>query len=208
MTRRTLGALIPIAAGAALVLSGCLGGAGPVTPGAAPSAPGPADGDVIGTGTVLDDGSGPQLCLGPVAESYPPQCSGPAIVGWDWSNVEGWEQASGVTWGAYAVQGEWDGERFTLAQPPIMLALYDPMAEAPDPRFDPANAGDTAESRLLEIQSEVHNLDVGEIFASIPMNGRILLEVFYDDGSLQRYLDERYGEDVLVVHSALRTIEG
>lgn len=206
MRRRTRGALIPLAAGTALVLSGCLGGAGPLAPGAVPSGAGPADGEVIGTGTVLDDGSGPEFCLGPVAESYPPQCSGPTIVGWDWSSIEGWERASGVTWGAYALQGEWDGERFTLTQPPIMLALYDPMAEAPDPLFDPENAGDTAESRLLEIQAEVHNLDVGEIFASIPMNGRILLEVLYDDGSLQRYLDDRYGEDVLVVRSALRTV--
>ena len=31
--------------------------------------------------TVLDPGTGPQLCLGAIAESYPPQCSGPAAGG-------------------------------------------------------------------------------------------------------------------------------
>ncbi|MDE0801956.1 MAG: hypothetical protein OSA99_01410 [Acidimicrobiales bacterium] len=74
----------------------------------------PADTVYEATATVLESpGHGPQLCLGGVAESYPPQCGGPDIVGWDWSTVEA-ESAGGTTWGTYSVTGTWDGETFTL----------------------------------------------------------------------------------------------
>lgn len=74
--------------------------------------------------TVLESpGHGPQLCHA-VAESYPPQCSGPDVVGWDWAAVEGEETASGTTWGVYEVTGTWDGTRLTLTEP------------AGPPRFD------------------------------------------------------------------------
>ena len=67
-----------------------------------------------GSGTVLDDGSGPQLCLGGVAESLPPQCGGIPLVGWDWGAVEGEESAAGTTWGDFQVVGTYDGEVFTV----------------------------------------------------------------------------------------------
>lgn len=69
-----------------------------------------------GNGTVLDDGSGPELCLGGVAESYPPQCGGIPLAGWDWDAVEGEESASGTTWGDFHVVGTYDGETFTVAE--------------------------------------------------------------------------------------------
>ncbi|MBD0292472.1 MAG: hypothetical protein ICV70_02710 [Jiangellaceae bacterium] len=61
---------------------------------------------------------GPQLCLGGVATSFPPQCGGPDIVGWDWASVDGEESHNGTTWGEYTVLGTYDGESFTLAEPP------------------------------------------------------------------------------------------
>lgn len=48
----------------------------------------------------------------------PPQGSGPDVVGWDWSAVEA-ESASGTTWGEYEVVGTFDGEQFTLTEPPL-----------------------------------------------------------------------------------------
>ena len=69
-----------------------------------------------GNGTVLDDGGGPELCLGGVAESYPPQCGGIPLVGWDWDAVEGEESASGTTWGDFHVVGTYDGEIFTVTE--------------------------------------------------------------------------------------------
>ena len=69
--------------------------------------------------TVLESPEhGPQLCLGGVAESYPPQCGGPDVVGFDWADVEGEESANGTTWGTYGLVGTWDGERLTLTEPP------------------------------------------------------------------------------------------
>lgn len=72
------------------------------------------------TSIVLESPShGPQLCLGGVEESYPPQCGGPDVVGWDWDAVDGEESANGTTWGSYTVTGTWDGEALTLTEPPI-----------------------------------------------------------------------------------------
>lgn len=87
------------------------------------------DGEVHTPGlvTVLDPGTGPELCLGAVAESYPPQCSGPKIEGFEWGDV-GAEEAAGVKWGTYAVTGTFDGTTFT-ATDAIPAALYDPVAE-------------------------------------------------------------------------------
>lgn len=100
------------------------------TPSEAAPTPVP-DGPVRTSGlvTVLDPGTGPQLCLGAVAESYPPQCGGPAIEGFEWGDV-GFEEASGVRWGTYALTGTFDGTTFT-ATDAIPAALYDAMAEPP-----------------------------------------------------------------------------
>ena len=107
---------------------------------AAPSdgAPTPVpDGEVRTQGLVmvLDDGDGPELCLGGVAESYPPQCGGPALTDFEWGDV-GFEEASGVRWGQYALTGTYDGTAFTVTDA-IPAALYDVMAE---PEQDPPAA--------------------------------------------------------------------
>ena len=95
------------------------------------------DGEVRTRGlvTVLDAGEGPELCLGAVAESYPPQCGGPAVADFEWGAV-GFEEASGVKWGSYALTGTFDGTTFT-ATDAIPAALYDAMAE---PQDDPLAA--------------------------------------------------------------------
>ena len=95
---------------------------GPEPPVAAP------DRRLVARATVLDDGSGPELCLGPVLESYPPQCGGPPIDGWTWPD-HGTETHSGVTWGAFAVVGTYDGERFTTEE-----VIDEKKAEASFPR--------------------------------------------------------------------------
>lgn len=99
----------------------------------AAQAPAPAsDGPVHTQGlvTVLDDGSGPQMCLGAVARSYPPQCSGVPMTEFDWGQV-GAEEAGGVKWGSYALTGTFDGTTFT-ATDAIPAALYD-AAVTPEP---------------------------------------------------------------------------
>ncbi|HVM02548.1 MAG TPA: hypothetical protein VM263_07740 [Acidimicrobiales bacterium] len=88
--------------------------------GARPSAAAPGrETRYTATATVLESPDhGPQLCLGGVEESYPPQCRGPAVVGWDWGAIDGEESASGTTWGTYTVVGTWDGESLTLTERP------------------------------------------------------------------------------------------
>jgi hypothetical protein len=95
------------------------------------------DGEVRTSGlvTVLDPGTGPQLCLGAVAESYPPQCGGPAVADFAWGDV-GFEEASGVKWGSYALTGTFDGTTFTVTDA-IPAALYDVGAA---PQDDPLGA--------------------------------------------------------------------
>jgi hypothetical protein len=195
----------------ALAIIGCAGSSAPAAgSGGTPPAPtsnAAAPGEVVGQGTVLQaDGEAAMLCLGPVAESYPPQCSGPEIVGWDWSTVEGSETASGVTWGTYAVYGTWDGTTVTVTQPPIMLALYDPMREV-DPFIDPENAGTSTESELADLQEKVNNDEFVEALSSWPENGYLFVQVIYDDGSVQEYFDAVYGKDVVQVRSALKDLE-
>lgn len=212
MTCRTLSALIAVSA-ASLLLAGCAaapsdsGDGVPIFPAAPPSAIA-AEGEVLALATVLQrDGEATNLCLAGVMESYPPQCSGPQINGWDWNAIDGDEAAEGVRWGTYAVQGTWNGEQFTVTQPPIMLALYDPLPII-DPHEDPVNKGATSEALLLDYQSEISDSS-GEalgVLSSYSNNGYLFVGVIYDDGQIQDYFDEAYGKDVVVVQSQLRPV--
>ena len=81
-------------------------------PTAVPAAPGPVT--TLHPVTVLDDGDGAELCLGGVMDSYPPQCGGPSLVGWDWADHRGdFESASDVRWGDFVVTGTFDGTSVT-----------------------------------------------------------------------------------------------
>ncbi|MDJ0953273.1 MAG: hypothetical protein QNJ81_06300 [Acidimicrobiia bacterium] len=72
--------------------------------------------------TVIDPGSGPELCLGGVEDSLPPQCGGPVALSLD---MDGWsEEAQGVRWGDRSVLVTWppvDGAVEVISQ-----AEYDP----------------------------------------------------------------------------------
>ena len=76
-------------------------------------------------GTVLEaTGKGPQLCLGAIAASLPPQCSGPGIVGWSWQTIPH-EQHGGTRWGSFVVVGRYDGTSFTLTEPATVPGAHD-----------------------------------------------------------------------------------
>lgn len=100
-----------------LLLLGACGDPGAVGPrsGGTPS-PGTR---YVGTGTVLQNAEhGPQLCLGAVAESFPPQCGGIPLLEWNWAEVGREQRAGGTTWGVYRVVGTFDGTNFTVTEPP------------------------------------------------------------------------------------------
>jgi hypothetical protein len=82
------------------------------------------------TSTVLESRDhGPELCLGWVADSFPPQCGGLPINNWRWDQVEGEQAAGGTTWGTYRLVGTYDGARFSVVR-----------AEVPPPTSRPSAA--------------------------------------------------------------------
>lgn len=198
---------------AALVLTiattaACGGDEGPSVardePSASPSAdtpPEPAvpDGPVrtASLAVVMDRGA-PELCLGPVAESYPPQCGGPPMIGWDWAEHEGtYDEQGEVRWGTYALTGTWDGTSFS-ATDAVSAALYDPASPEPSPTPTPATAYDAELAAIAEGLGEVDG-----VLGAYGADGHVLVDVVYDDGTLQRWADERYGAGVVLVSSAL-----
>ena len=147
---------------AALVFAGCGDGATQVPAGRGQEEP--VDDTIYAvTTTVLESGDhGPQLCLGGVALSLPPQCGGPDIVNWDWDDAPAKETRNGVTWGDYLVTGTYDGERFTLTAPPqtpevaTQMTSMDFTSPCPEPPsgwrpVDEAKTTDDSLSKTLQV---------------------------------------------------------
>lgn len=171
----------------------------PSPPTAVPAAPGRVRSAFAAT--VMDTGDGAELCLGAVAESYPPQCGGPAIPNWTWAEFgqDMYDQQGQVRWGLFAVTGTWDGAEFTV-ESAVPGALYDPAPSTPPPLPDPAV--DLDEDELVEISDGLHDVIPGYLLSN-PQDGRVLVSVVYDDGTLQEYASETYGDGVVVVGGAL-----
>jgi hypothetical protein len=245
--------------------------------------------------TVLQNAHhGPELCLGGVLSSLPPQCSGPPITNWSWEEVTGEERQNGVIWGAYGVVGTYDGKSFTLTAkpgprtgrpsdevpgadrfaspcptPPGGWKVVDPSkmsfadeqavdaAAGADPDFvlawvdargtrdpkhperpdDPAKVvknfaftgdlerheaelralwgGPMCVSRKLHSSQELQRIQkevqddptIHQLWSSAGnIDDVVEVGVVWDDGTLQRRLDERYGPGVVKVTSALQPI--
>jgi hypothetical protein len=154
--------------------------------------------------TVMDKGTGTvELCLGPIAESYPPQCGGPALVGWDWADHRGTYDEQGKTrWGSYQLTGTWDGSAFTPTEA-IPGALYDPAQPTPSPTPTPATAN--SNQQLEQISEELKSSLPGYLgsYGGDGTDGHVLADVYYDDGSLQQWADATYGAGVVIVSPAL-----
>ncbi len=180
-----------------LVLAACAG-----APAGVPWTPEPPEDEVVGTGLVLDDGGGAQLCLGPARESFPPQCDGIALTDWEWDGVEGSESSGDLRWGTYAVQGVYDGRSIRVTAPPVMLALYDP-APLPAP---PAAPGAGEDATLEAIADDLPDWLGAAYLSAAEEDRRLLVDVVWDDGTWQRQADEEYGPDVVVIRSALQVV--
>ena len=82
------------------------------------------------TATVLQGRDhGPELCLGLVADSFPPLCGGIPVTNWRWDRVEGEQAASGTTWGTYQLVGSYDGASFTVTRAAPVPPAGAPSAE-------------------------------------------------------------------------------
>jgi len=152
---------------AALTLSAC--GSAAFRPGG-PSAS--SETEVVGAGMVMQ--SSPELCMGAVMTSYPPQCGGPSLAGeFSWDDV-GAETQGGVRWtnGTYSGVGhhDKDSDTFTLTRPlsenpPEGMVLPEPEDVAfPQLCDDPFRGGDPRFTdpdltRQPALQSRLQNLD-------------------------------------------------
>jgi len=212
---RTLPATVAVAA--LLVLAACGSQAGDTAadpgPGQGPTSSVPAASIPAAPGivasrdlvTVMDTGS-PELCLGAVAESYPPQCSGPPIQGWSWKEQHGvFEKSGDIRWGLFSVQGTWDGRTFTVTSA-VPAALYDPPAADPEQPPLGGDAGTTGpdEDRILDSLAAE---PIPGTLTVTPTPGTIVVDVVYDDGSLQAAATERYGAGTVTVTSALVDVQ-
>lgn len=96
--------------------------------------------EYIARATVLEDGGtfgrahGPQLCLGVIRSSMPPQCDGPDIPNWNWDNVTGESRRSQTIDGLYVVHGVYVDGDFTLTRPPLEPQQFE--GEVPDVELD------------------------------------------------------------------------
>lgn len=118
--------------------------------------------------TVLQNARhGPQLCA-TVAESDPPQCGGPDIVGWDWEAVEHTSRR-GVRWGSYRVVGTWDGDRLTLTlTEPARPSLAAPAVPRDEPRAScvaPERGVDPAKARQRDLDEALRQAAATDDFA-------------------------------------------
>ena len=121
-----------------------------------------------------------------MAESYPPQCQGLPVEGWDWTEHRGdFDDAGGVRFGTFAVTGGFDGTtvRYESA---VAGALYDPMPR-PEPTSSAAEQHSAAE--LETIGQELQELPGA--FSTMPGDNFVVVDVVHDDGSLQDWADHR-----------------
>ncbi len=209
--RRTCMRTVITLAALLLTLTACAGGADDETatdPGSAPgtsdqdrptevpAAPGPVRTRTLAT--VMDTGR-PELCVGPIAESYPPQCGGPEITNWDWAEHDGrFDQQGKIRWGSFAVTGTWDGTAFTVDEA-VPAALYDAGPEEPPKLPEPEK--DLTDAELQRLVDNLAGLPGA--MGGYADDGHVLVDVLYDDGSLQAWADQEYGKNVLLVTSML-----
>lgn len=187
--------------GAAALLVGCAAAGAGSGPTAVPPAPGelsalprPLPERIVTVrGLALDDGGGEVLCPGPVMESAPPQCDGVPMVGFDWSTVPP-VAVSSARWGDAVVRGTWDGATFTVTEP-------GPDGWAP-PAIDPP-VGSITDAELERMAEELQWLERPDLVGMGWSDGYLELQVAYDEGSMQAFLDEHYGPGAVVVHSSM-----
>jgi hypothetical protein len=152
--------------------------------------------------TVLDTGV-PELCLGPVAESYPPQCSGIPLIGWDWSRqpASSVETSGSVRWGQYVVTGTFDGLAMTVTGATTELRL------PPDALEPTGDAGSWEPGQQQEIQDKLAAHPLPGTLAVHATPSVVVVEVVHDDGSIQAQADEAYGAGLVQVRSMLVPVD-
>ncbi len=184
------------------------------------------DVELVGRGLVMDTGARVEFCLGPVMESWPPQCRGIPLLGWDWTKVEPDGSGNGMRWGDYRLIGRYDGRTFTVTRPPepgstapdVPLGRL-PGLECPPPsgnlagELDPETAQQACLDKTFPSPEELQSVQeqaMRELHGVSGFTGvdGVHVDVLYDDGTLQLYADQRFGDGVVHVTSLLTPYDG
>ena len=173
----------------------------PVDPGDGP----PTSVEVLGQGTVIETAdSAPQFCLGAIAESYPPQCSGPELIGWDWDLFDGLRDVGRCHVGRLRGVGRPTMKRASPSRMPSCSRSTTPM---PDRRsvHRPGEGRHNERGRpASSLQERVIANAPSKFSRRTPQNGYLFVYVVHDDGSVQAWADASYRtRDVVQVRSAL-----
>jgi hypothetical protein len=207
MRRRGI-ARVALVGGLVFVLSGCtastqLGERPTVSDEASKSS---LPGELMGQGTVLQRRPAePVFCLGYIATSDPPTCSGPVIRGWNWDSVSGSTTVGTVTYGDYLLRGTWDGKTFTLGRTaPRPLGFNEYVLQEPNDPREAAYRGPGTPDQLRKIRSDLWKARDPAMLYSLAEDGYVFLRVIYDDGRIQKKMDRLYGPRIVVVSSALQ----
>lgn len=216
-TRRkgTVGVLTPGLLALGLLLAGCAGdGAVLATP--APDPPGEPQRYTTSAFMIQQGDDPPELCLGSIMESSPPQCGGPTVVGLDWADVPDAETVMGVTFGSGWVVGTYTDETFTLTEPVSSdpPAGHVPSDGSPAPLTalcDDPYRGGSEDAYPLETGPDGDALGAEGTAAMDAMHQRALalpgyVEVFVSDGSDELNLLLTADSDVEAVHASLREV--
>ena len=125
------------------------------------------------TGVLESSDHGPELCLGGMKTSLPPQCGGIGLTNWDWSAIDNVQTANGTTWvDSVFVVGHFDGPEFTIAETHTPtdddLARLRPTYKQPQTPCPEPAGGWLAQAANAPIDGIEVNSRVGEYVASQP----------------------------------------
>lgn len=111
---------------------------------------------------------GPELCVGAVLDSFPPQCGDVPIVGWDWDKVGGEKRVSSTIYGRYHVVGRYDGTSFTLTEAPGPPEPFEgPSVEFETPCPKPHDKPDPSKTSQEDFESAIETAQSSPDFAAL-----------------------------------------
>ncbi|TIC84380.1 hypothetical protein [Nocardioides sp. GY 10127] len=150
---------------------------------------------------VLDDGSGAEACLGPIAQTVPPQCTGTPLDGFSFADEKkaSWVKRGGVTYGQFELVGTWDGETFTV-RTATPAADYDGPSVAVSTPAPPLRR--LTDDQLAAISQEVSGVP-GVTGSYVGEDSQVVATTPWDDGSIQEYCNVAYGTNTVQVVSVL-----
>ena len=160
--------------------------------------------------TVLQEGSRrPELCVGAIQASLPPQCGGPPIANWDWVLVDDEESAGDVTWVDIEVVGRYDGRRFGVMD--VNPSDDEYVAVRPPEPLRPARRYSLRELNRIEFYlaglPAEKRFGFELLFSGVLENERVIeLGVVISTREMRDALDQEYGKGVVRLDPALRRV--